>query len=141
MTLPSLLLLRHFLLSSSRSSCTRIRALHSNTTTTAGTITTPLADALPPTDGVQAETRRLRRLAVGGLGGANSEAIDPAAIVGSTLPQQHQRRGLPFSSEQKMATEQEVITGAAEADTTTAEWLPNKTPRREKGGGGARAHA
>jgi len=37
-----------------------------------------------PSDGVTAETRRLRRLGVGGVGGANAEAVDVAVAAGAS---------------------------------------------------------
>jgi hypothetical protein len=81
------------------------------------------------TDGVTAETRHLRRLGVGGIGGANMSAVDQSLAAGSpSVPFRAVARGdAPVSGQQRMSTEQDVI-AAADESPTTAEWLPQKTP-------------
>jgi len=95
-----------------------------------GTIAPPPSDDpwLSHTDGVAAEGRHLRRLGVGGIGGANMAAIDPALAAGApSLPFRHVVRDAPITDQQKMSTEQDVI-AAADESPTTAEWLPQRTP-------------
>lgn len=82
------------------------------------------------TDGVVRETGhpRLRRLAVGGIGGANSAAIDPSLAAGApSLPLRLAKHDARATDQQRMASEQEVIAGA-EDSATSAEWMPQRTP-------------
>jgi hypothetical protein len=80
------------------------------------------------TDGVVRETALPVRLAVGGVAGANAAALDPALAAGapSRPGWRAPTHDAPATGQQKMATEQDVI--AADEGTSTAEFLPQRTP-------------